>query len=686
MTGSKPAYLPYIDGLRAIAIVAVIVYHLKAAWLPGGFAGVDVFFVISGFIVSASVGAFERIGLLKFIPLFYARRLLRIGPALVVCLLLVSLISALIIPSTWLSSTNQQTGIYAFFGLSNLILARTDNDYFSPTVDFNPFTHTWSLGVEEQFYFIFPALFFAWTLRGRHRRLSMALLGLAVVASLAFSSWLGRTDKVAAYYMIGSRFWQLGAGVLLYQGMTLAGRRFDLADQPSPAWFTWGAVASLVAVGYGMLVSDPSRFPFPGSLWVVLGTLGLLGFLHGRSRATPLIKVLEFAPVRFLGRISYSLYLWHWPVFVFFRWTVGLDAPLFRLVAMLLVFVLSVASYRFVETPIRHLRVARHAPRLAVVAVALALVVVASWATRRINAAQPRISLTTIARHAQDWYPEGANTDPAYPGCKVSLAIEKLGSGTVATYSRQGCPGAAIAPRVLAIGDSHALAYTAMYKEYVLATDATVILYNNGGCAFMSLQPWREESAACVASTADATADMLKRLAPGDVVFLPSLRLPRFADQWVRFPDSTVRDGVFSDQAMKGRARATEAAVGVLNEFHEKHARVMIEGPTPIFKSPVYRCAQGYNRSNPICSGGTTINRTEMLALRQPVLDALVRLTAKVPGVRIWDPFPILCPPGPTCDAFVEGRPLFFDGDHISGYANHLLLPSFTKSVTSNSK
>ncbi|HEY0199828.1 MAG TPA: acyltransferase family protein [Rhodanobacter sp.] len=683
MTGSKPAYFPYIDGLRAIAVAAVIAYHLKASWLPGGFAGVDVFFVISGFIVSASVGSLERMELIKFIPFFYARRLLRIGPALVVCLLLVSLVSALIIPSAWLSRTNQQTGIYAFFGLSNFVLARTNNDYFSPTTDFNPFTHTWSLGVEEQFYFIFPVLFFAWTLRGRQRRLNMVLPAAAVAVSLVFSSWLGQTDKVAAYYMIGSRFWQLGAGVLLYQSMTLAGQRFDVADQPSPNWFIWGAAASLVAFGYGLLVSDPSGFPFPGSLWVVLGTLGLLGFLHGKSRAVPLVKVLEFGPVRFVGRISYSLYLWHWPVFVFFRWTVGLDAPLFQFIAMLLVFIFSVASYRFVETPVRRLRVARHAPRLTVVAVALALIATASWATRRINAAQPRISLTTIARHAQDWYPEGANSDPAYPGCTVSLSIEKLGSGTVATYSRRNCNHVATAPRVLAIGDSHALAYTPMYKEYVLATGASVILYNNSGCSFMSLQPWREESAVCTGSTAATTADMLKRLAPGDVIFLPSLRLPRFADQWVRFPDSTVREDVFSAQAMKSRAQATEAAVEVLTEFHEKQTRVIIEGPTPIFKSPIYRCAQSYNRSNPICSGGTTISRVEMMALRKPVLDALTNLTTRVPNVHIWDPFPVLCPPGPTCDAFAKGRPLFFDGDHISGYANRVLLPSFTKSVRS---
>ncbi|CAK0758439.1 exopolysaccharide production protein ExoZ [Gammaproteobacteria bacterium] len=314
-------YFPYVDGLRAIAILSVVIYHLNPAWLPGGFSGVDIFFVISGFIVSASVSSLDRVGLLKFMPFFYARRFQRIGPALIICLLATALVTALLIPAAWLSGSIQETGLYAFFGLSNFMLVKTSNDYFSPIAEFNPYTHTWSLGVEEQFYFLFPLLFFTWSFRP-WRRVTTGLFVVALVASLGYSAWLGQTDKISAFYMIASRFWQLAAGVLLFQIMTLLGRRFDTSEQPSPGWFTAGALFSLWLIGYGFAVSKPERYPFPGAIPSVLGTLGVLGFLHGQRAENPVMRCLVNRPIVFIGKISYSLYLWHWPVLVLFRWTV----------------------------------------------------------------------------------------------------------------------------------------------------------------------------------------------------------------------------------------------------------------------------------------------------------------------------------------------------------------------------
>jgi len=118
-------YYPYIDGLRALAVLSVMIFHLNESWMPGGFVGVDVFFVISGFVVSASVTRFHGKNLWEFLGFFYARRIRRIFPVLIVCLLLTTLMSALFIPPSWLSSTNQDTGRYAFFGLSNIILANS---------------------------------------------------------------------------------------------------------------------------------------------------------------------------------------------------------------------------------------------------------------------------------------------------------------------------------------------------------------------------------------------------------------------------------------------------------------------------------------------------------------------------------------------------------------------------------
>jgi peptidoglycan/LPS O-acetylase OafA/YrhL len=223
MTGARTEYLPYIDGLQAVAVVSVFLYHLNANLLPGGFTGVDIFFVISGLVISGSVNGLEGISFGRFLANFYSRRLFRIAPALIVCLIVTALALDLFVPFARLSLANQKAGLAAFFGFSNYVLARSDNDYFSPRVDFNPFTHTWSLAVEEQFYLLFPCLFIAW-LWGR-RQASAALFTVALIASFVCAWWLSSTNPTQAFYFGASRFWELAAGVLLFQYMELSGRR-----------------------------------------------------------------------------------------------------------------------------------------------------------------------------------------------------------------------------------------------------------------------------------------------------------------------------------------------------------------------------------------------------------------------------------------------------------------------------
>lgn len=154
------SYIKGIDGIRAIAVLAVLIFHLDINILPGGFTGVDIFFVISGYVVSASLLRNYNIDFKEFALEFYKRRIIRIFPSLIVCLIVSSIVTVLFIPASWLSYTTNKTAIAAFLGLSNFALILFNDGYFSPRTDFNPFTHTWSLGVEEQFYLIFPLLFY----------------------------------------------------------------------------------------------------------------------------------------------------------------------------------------------------------------------------------------------------------------------------------------------------------------------------------------------------------------------------------------------------------------------------------------------------------------------------------------------------------------------------------------------
>ena len=202
MNDRLPAATDYradIDGLRAVAVLSVMLYHLSAHWLPGGFVGVDIFFVISGFVVSASLTHAPSDRFHRFVAFFYARRLLRIGPALVLVLLTSVLAASLFIPRAWLSEFNERTALYAFFGLSNWVLQTNADTYFAPRAEFKPYTHTWSLGVEEQFYLAFPFLFFAWVkLRDSKRGRVAATAALALLGHGAVGVFLSVSGALAS--------------------------------------------------------------------------------------------------------------------------------------------------------------------------------------------------------------------------------------------------------------------------------------------------------------------------------------------------------------------------------------------------------------------------------------------------------------------------------------------------------
>ncbi len=673
------SYFPYIDGLRALAVLSVVIYHLHTAWLPGGFVGVDVFFVISGFIVSASIANYRSSSFLQFFAFFYARRIKRIFPALIVCLLLTALVSALFIPSSWLSAVNQQTGLYAFLGLSNFILASTGRDYFAPTTEFNPYTHTWSLAVEEQFYLVFPLLYLAW-LGGRDKRWrSSALFGIGLLASIAYSAWQSQTSPTQAFFLSPGRFWELASGVLLYQ--FISRKPWDPAIEHAPQlWRSALAVLSLVALLVSFWVSRPERFPMPGALMAVLGTLGIIYSLHQHRELRVIHALLGSAPMVGVGRISYSLYLWHWPVFVVFRWTYGLDAPLQWFSAVIIAFALAWLSYRFVETPIRQSGSIRKLPQSAVIIGGVAVIGVSCWIAHGIDNATGRISLSQVAKHSDVWYPDGYPLDPNHPGCVAGPDFNLVGGGVMLGYNPRGC----VNPRPLndssiyVIGDSHALAYSSMFKQYAIRHATQVNAYNNGGCPFLSLQPERDmDNSDCRRYTDAALADLRARIKPGDVLFLPSLRLPRFADQWAYFGENAARALMFGPKADADRKRAEDFAVGVLKEFVDNGVRVVFEAPKPLYKAPPFRCADWFDKDNPICTPGFEVSRATLEAFRAPVLQSYANIASRLPGVEVWDPFATLCP-GESCSAFDGDKPLFLDGDHLSGHGNMKLLPEFT--------
>ena len=677
-TRSPHAYFPYIDGLRAIAVLSVVLYHLHGSWLPGGFAGVDIFFVISGFVVSASVGLRERSSLASFWGYFLARRFQRIAPALLVCLLTTTLAATLFIPDAWLSEQNQKTGRFAFFGFSNLVLADHGNSYFSPITEFNPYTHTWSLGVEEQFYLLFPLLFWAWSFGGRWRRPVLGLFALLGVASFVYAWQLRLSDSLAAFYLLAPRFWELAIGVVLYQALNLAGRRFDTADADATSpWKIMLAVLGLGFMAYGLWFSQPDQFPAPGAVWAVMGTALVLGSLLGQPASAWPVRLLTWQPMRLLGGMSYSLYLWHWPVFVLFRWTVGLGDWPWLLAALALTFTLAWLSWRWVEQPTRRSQRIRRMPRWAVVGCGLVILVMGASLHRFIDHRQPRWSLSTVARHADDWYPTTTRAKTPAPCGVPEPTVEDLEHGKRISYARVSCNRPVDGPDVFVVGDSHAMAFGTLFEAYVAKTGAHVTLYNNSGCAFLSLRPESEVSSHCSETSAISQRDILSRVKPGDVVFLPSLRMPRFVDQWIRYPRDAAVAQALDAQRVAEESGAVRHAIDIVAQFRQKGASVVLEAPNLLLNAPAFRCADSWTRSNPMCLPGMAVDRSTFLQLRQPMLDAEMTVANAVSGTSVFDPLPTLCAQGPECTGFSDGHPLFFDGDHVSGYGNRMLAPAF---------
>ena len=686
------AYRNDIDGLRALAVLSVMLYHLSASLLPGGFVGVDIFFVISGFVVSASlanVGS-ERDGRLlrfdRFVAFFYARRLARIGPALILVLLTTALFATLFVPRAWLSEFNERTGLYAFYGLSNWVMQSNVDTYFAPRAEFNPYTHTWSLGVEEQFYVVFPFLFFVWVAARRTltRRIATAsVIGLGI-ASLIGCVWAMKNAPTAAFYGIVFRFWELAMGVALFQMTANRGgavTRRGLLANITP-WL------GIVAIAATFLYANTAQFPWFWAVPPVVGAALLIGGAQA-DVTHPLRRAFAHPALGWIGKRSYSLYLWHWPVYVLLRWTTGIDQWLTQVIAIAVTFALATASYRWIELPIRHhAALQRRTPVLRVVVFLLALV--AGWGLMKgLFASQPVLGLSTVSRNAADWYVSSRMppVDGLKPRCKVDMAYRALAGGQVISYVPSGCPVAVGPEKLFAIGDSHATSYLPMFDRLSSETGVAVSVYTFAGCGLLDLKmPMTVgRTPGCIEFARAAIADVKGLAKAGDGVFLASLRQWRYADQWAAFDEKQVLAVANSDTAKTWTQQALTEAPEWLSPLSALGLRILFEAPKPIFKSPAFRCVDWFNAGNPICRGGITQPRADLEALRAPVLASMRELAAANPAIAIWDPFPVLCP-GETCSAMVGGKPLFFDGDHVSAHGNRVLYPSFREALRSPSR
>lgn len=335
-----PAYRPDIDGLRALAVSLVVIYHAFPDWLPGGFIGVDIFFVISGYLISSIIFKSLEAGQFSFTD-FYARRIRRIFPALFLVLAACYATGWFFLPAAEYQQLGKHIAAGAAF-VANFALWQ-ESGYFDAEAVSKPLLHLWSLGIEEQFYIIWPLLLWAaWRLPGRW---IAWLLAATALLSFVVNLWSVERDLVAAFYSPLSRFWELLVGAMLAWRVLHApaeGKRY------ANAFASAGALLLLLGI---LLIDD--RVHFPG-WWAMLPTMGACLLIMAGPGAWINRRLLAASAVVWVGLISFPLYLWHWPLLSFLR-TVVSPQPSFLWLsgAVLLAVLLAALTYYFVERPIR---------------------------------------------------------------------------------------------------------------------------------------------------------------------------------------------------------------------------------------------------------------------------------------------------------------------------------------------
>lgn len=354
-------FRPDIQGLRAIAVGLVLLYHAGVTWLPGGYVGVDVFFVISGFLITGMLvrQSLEngRIDLADF----YARRIRRILPAATVVLVFVAIFTLVLLPRTrWESIGTEIVGSAMY--VVNWVFA-DGTDYLDAGSAASPLQHFWTLAVEEQFYIVWPALLIGllWLAhRGAKRRSDAEAqsvrihrflqigVGLVIVPSFIWSIYYTQTDPAPAYFVTTTRLWELAIGAAIAIFVVY------LEKIPHKAGYILQGGGLVAILAAGVFYTDATAFPGYAALLPTLGAAAvIIGGMSGRA-TQGFAVVLNVRPMRWVGDLSYSLYLWHWPLIIFATYFFDGTLPVWAgLVVVVLAVVPSWLSYRYIEQPFR---------------------------------------------------------------------------------------------------------------------------------------------------------------------------------------------------------------------------------------------------------------------------------------------------------------------------------------------
>ncbi|MFI9012004.1 acyltransferase family protein [Actinosynnema sp. NPDC053489] len=656
-----------IQGLRALAVGLVVCYHLRPGWLPGGFVGVDVFFAISGYlIIGTLVGEVRRTGTVRLLD-FYARRVRRLLPAATVVLLAVSAAVFAVLPTSRWPDVLRGV-VFSAVNAQNWLLAVLSDDYGHATVGASPVQHFWSLAVEEQFYLVIPLVLLASAALAARRgggavRHAVVAVGAITVASFAFSVWYTPVDPGAAYFVTPTRVWELGVGGL---AATVAHR-----VRPGAAarrLLGWGGLVAVLVSAFGFTTD----MAFPGWIAVLpaVGTAAVLLTADGS-----LARVLGPRPVTYVGDISYSLYLWHWPVIVFLLEVTGDRAlgPHQVVVAAALSFVLAALSKRYVEDPFRRRKPERRRTtyRVGAAMVAVSVAVAAGgWASAESALAALRGRSVIDADHpgALALDPDRPRPVPSgvalAPAPAVAAQDGPLGDlpGNCNIYKMEAEPtscmyGDPLAPKTaVVVGDSHAAQFSSALAEFARHEGAgrwRVKVVVRNGCPFTSVPPSDRGTPLTVCSDENLRKlDLIRDLHP-DLVVTAAMS-----------PESYRAD---LNWTWESPDRAVEGYRTMLSALSGADIPVVVIRGLPRPGEPVVPCLERHPDRPADCD--TSRSRAAGTAT-DPLADAATGL----PGVRLVDLTDWICRVD-TCPAVVGNVVVYRDNHLTDTYVRSMTEP-----------
>ncbi len=621
-------YRKDIDILRAVAVLLVVVFHADKTFLTGGFVGVDVFFVISGFLITSII--YPQICARKFsFVAFFIKRAKRLLPASLVMTFVTLIAFAYIYPANLFQNV-VEAGLSSLVFMSNLYFWQTSG-YFAASNELQPFLHTWSLSLEEQFYIVWPLLLVLCRSLSLQLRFGLMLVGL--FTSIALSTLLiPNAESFIGYYVLPTRFYELGIGALAAIYLLETKQQYLWSKNKITK-----DLGLLLILGSALLLSPASAFPGYLALLPVCGALLYIGSQH----AGPLSKAINNGPILFIGLISYSLYLWHWPIITIIKWLITEPSWLHYSLYSLSSLGLAYLSYRFIETPFRHAKWQIKTVTVGFVcsmALTLSLLITKNY----------WISPVDQAIHTQ--YASIKQYPYAHRRCIDQARDEGQWSPCEVTRSQNN------APHVFVWGDSHAGALMGVFEHINSPLNITVSLHS--GCASLP-SVMRNNRVDCTAINEQVYEHI--KATPYDLILHVSA--------WNNYK---VENQLSFDEYSEPNKVYAAAISELLNTYAELNINYAFVAQPPIF---AFDAPDLFFKSH---LGKSTIEHLPVTAFSEQQVD-FAATSLSTEELYRFDQY--ICS-NTNCVPAIEAQLMYMDKDHISRNYTALISDSFHAFMT----